>query len=155
MRSHLGRTAAWLSSLALLAVLAVAQQHRIETQANVVVPKDPYLNNNGQIPPKSQYDGPLFKLSHNWPTQAPGPMPDAPWRRAIGNQQITPQNAGAYVAALKEYVSADARKLFLDPNFDAAAAKWYNEPWLGSIREAIHGTYAAGNFGRGPSPVRA
>jgi len=24
---------------------------------------------------------------------------------------------------------------------------WYNEPWLGSTRESIHGTYAAGQFG--------
>lgn len=147
MRSHIGRTTAWLCSLAVLAVLAAAQQRRFETQANAVVPKDPYLSNNGQIPPKSQYDGPLFKLSHNWPTKPPGAMPDQPWRRAINNQQITPQNAGAYVAALKEYVASTARQLFLDPNFDAAAAKWYNEPWLGSIREAIHGTYSAGQFG--------
>ena len=101
MRSQMGRTAARLSSLALLSVLAVAQQHRIETQANVVVRKDPYLNNNGQIPPKSQYSGPLFKLSHTWPAHAPAPMPEAPWRRAIGDQKITPHNAGAYVAALK------------------------------------------------------
>lgn len=92
-------------------------------------------------------DGPLFKLSHDWPTQASGSMSDPPWRRAIGNQRITPQNAGVYVEALKEDVTADARKLFLDPKFDAAAAKWYNEPWLGSLREAIHGTYPAGQFG--------
>jgi hypothetical protein len=147
MRPKIGRIAAWLLGLALLAVLAAAQQHRIKTQANVVVPKNPYVNNNGQIPPKSQYNGPLFKLSHDWPRHAPGPMHDPPWRRAIGNRQITPQNAGAYVAALKKYVSADARKLFLDPNFNAAAAKWYNAPWLGSLREAIHGTYPAGQFG--------
>jgi hypothetical protein len=147
MRSHIGRTAARLSSLGLLAMLAAAQQHRLETQASVVVPKNPYLSNNGQIPPKSQYNGPLFKLSHDWPAEAAGPVNDAPWRRAMGNKQISPKNANAYVLALKQYVSADARKLFLDPNFDAAAAKWYNEPWLGSLREAIHGTYPAGQFG--------
>jgi hypothetical protein len=49
---------------------------------------------------------------------------------------------------LKQYVSANARVLLLDyKNWDATKAQWYSEPWLGSIRESIHGTYAAGQFG--------
>jgi len=52
------------------------------------------------------------------------------------------------VAALKQYVAANARQLLLDyANWDPAKARWYNEPWLGSARESIHGTYAAGQFG--------
>jgi hypothetical protein len=32
-------------------------------------------------------------------------------------------------------------QLLLDyKSWDAAKAKWYSEPWLGSIRESIHGT---------------
>jgi len=51
------------------------------------------------------------------------------------------------VAALKQYVAPGARKLLLDPGWDAASAHFYTEPWLGSIRESIHGTYAASTFG--------
>ncbi|ARN80748.1 hypothetical protein B1812_06300 [Methylocystis bryophila] len=51
------------------------------------------------------------------------------------------------MAALKDYVGGNARKLFLNyASWDAAAAHWYTEPWLGSRRESIHGTYSAGNF---------
>jgi hypothetical protein len=68
--------------------------------------------------------------------------------QAIKGGLMTPANAGAYVDALKLYVSANAKQLILNyPQWDAGKAKWYNEPWLGSIRESIHGTYAAGNFG--------
>jgi hypothetical protein len=31
-------------------------------------------------------------------------------------------------------------------NWDAAKAGWYNEPWLASIRESIHGTYVGSEF---------
>jgi len=103
--------------------------------------------NNGLIPPKSVYSGPLFQLSHNWPTTPPPPVAAFPWQQAIHMQQITPQNAAAYVAALKAYVSANARKLIFDyPHWNAQAAGWYNEPWTGSLREAIYGTYPAGTF---------
>jgi hypothetical protein len=37
-------------------------------------------------------------------------------------------------------------------SWDAAKAGWYNEPWLGTKREAIHGTYSAGEFGPGIFP---
>lgn len=133
-----------------LAGFSAAQPHRVLEA--VAVPKDPFLVNNGLIPTPSQYKGPLFKLSHNWPTSALPPLNPAPWSKAIGGGKITVQNAATYVAALKEYVGPVARKLLLDPNFDAAAAHWYSEPWLGSIRESIHGTYAAGTFGPGIFP---
>jgi hypothetical protein len=111
------------------------------------VPKEPFLTNNGQIPPAAQYKGPLFQLSHNWPAQPSPPISNPPWSKAIGGGLINKTNAAAYVAALKEYVSANARQLLNYQNWDAAKARWYNEPWLGSIRESIHGTYAAGQFG--------
>ena len=100
----------------------------------------PFADNNGQIPPSSQYQGPLFKLSHQYPAQAP--VPAMPWRAAINNGVITTQNAAAYTQALKEAVSKDMRVLIEDyANWDAAKRGWYNEPWLGGIREAIHGMY--------------
>ena len=107
----------------------------------------PFQASNGQIPPKSQYSGPLFRLSKDWPQKPLPPMSVVPWREAIHGQTINQQNAEAYVEALKAYVSANARQLVLHyDTWDASKAKWYNEPWLGSKREAIHGTYGAGDF---------
>lgn len=124
-----------------------AQEHTFAATENAI-PNDPFLTSNGLIPPPSQYQGPLFSLSHDWPSQALPAMKDPPWSKAIGGGAINVQNAGAYVAALKQYVGANARQLLLDyKNWDAAKAHWYNEPWLGSTRESIHGTYAAGQFG--------
>ena len=50
------------------------------------------------------------------------PLPsELPWRKAIGNGVITVANAGAYVAALKDYVAADMRLMLTDsPKWDAA-----------------------------------
>lgn len=108
----------------------------------------PYQTNNGQIPPKGEYSGPLFALSHDWPTTALPPMKNAPWQQAIHNGRITTQNAAAYAAALKKAVSQNARHLIMHyDTWDAAKAGWYNQPWLGTLRESIHGTYAAGEFG--------
>ena len=115
---------------------------------SAAVPKDPFLTNNGLLPPPAKYSGPMFQLSHNWPTQPLPPMSIPSWRGAIGSGPINKTNAAAYVAALKQYVGANARQLILNyQNWNAAAAGWFNEPWLGSIRESIHGTYAAGQFG--------
>ena len=129
-----------------LALACMAQTNRVTT-AVASVPKDPFLTNNGLIPAPGQYNGPLFKLSHNWPAHELPPLKNPPWSTAIRGGKISTQNAAAYVAALKNYVAPNARRLLLDPNFDAAASHWYTEPWLGSIRESIHGTYAAGQFG--------
>ena len=108
----------------------------------------PYQPNNGQIPPKNEYAGPLFVLSHAWPAKPPPPLKNPPWRAAIHNGKITTKNAAAYVAALKQAVSENARHLIMHyDTWDAAKAGWYNEPWLGTLRESIRGTYAAGEFG--------
>lgn len=127
--------------------VTAAQKHPFVTR-EVSVPRDPFLTNNGLIPQTSQYQGPLFSLSHDWPHQPLPELKNPPWSRAIGGGLINKGNAGAYVAALKQYVSTNARQLLLDyKSWDAAKAKWYSEPWLGSIRESIHGTYPAGQFG--------
>lgn len=110
----------------------------------------PYADNNGALPPSSQYHGPLFKLSHAYPAKAAAPA--MPWRAAIQNGQITVQNASVYAEALKAAVSRDMRTLLFDyAHWDAARRGWYNEPWLGSAdgsyggREAIHGMYVGSN----------
>ncbi len=108
----------------------------------------PFQDNNGQVPPRSQYSGPLFKLNHAWPTRPLPPLKNAPWQEAIHNQPINVHNAAAYAAALKQAVAANGRQLIEHyDQWNAARAGWYNEPWLGSEREAIRGTYAAGEFG--------
>ena len=101
---------------------------------------NPFADNNGQIPPPYEYNGPLFKLSHDYPAQAPAPQ--MPWRAAINNGVITTQNAAAYAQALKDAVGKDMRILVEDyANWNAAQRDWYNEPWLGALRESIHGMY--------------
>ncbi len=139
-----------LAALLFLSTYSAVQSVSADTfksELLFAVPKEPFLTNNGLIPPTDKYNGPLFKLSYAWPNQPLPLIVDPPWRKAIGSGQITQKNAAAYVAALKEYVGTNARKLFLDyANWDAAKARWFNEPWLGSLRESIHGTYPAGNF---------
>jgi hypothetical protein len=95
---------------------------------------------NSQITPPPSYTGPTFSLSHAYP--ATGPVPAMPWRTAINNQPISTANASAYAEALKAAVGDDMRVLLQDyKNWDAGKRGWYNEPWVGSSREPIHGTY--------------
>jgi hypothetical protein len=109
-----------LVSAGFVCLLALAAQG--EAQSNKVaampsaVPKDPFVTNNGLIPKPGEYNGPLFKLSHQWPAKQLPPITNPPWLAAIGGGPITSSNAGKYVDALKAYVSPNARKLLLDPN---------------------------------------
>lgn len=121
--------------LGLIAVPLVA----VPVQAAGPKPQ-PFASNNGQIPPASAYNGPLFALSYDYPATAP--VPAMPWRSAIQNGPITTANAGAYAQALKAAVGADMQVLLQDyGHWNAAQRGWYNEPWLASEREAIHGMY--------------
>jgi len=106
----------------------------------------PFQNSNGLMPPPGSYSGPFFSLSHDWPTRPIPPLVNAPWQAAIGNGRITVRNAPAYAAALRAAVARNARALIMDRTWNAGAAGWYNEPWVGSQREAIRGTYPAGDF---------
>lgn len=114
---------------------------------------NPYASNNGQVPTAAEYKGPLFALSHKYPTQvAPPPMP---WRAAIGNAPISVQNAPRYAQALKDAVARDMQTLLFNyDDWNAAQRGWYNEPWLGAQREAIHGMYV-GTSSFDPSLFRA
>ena len=130
-----------------------ATQPQVGVTAQMLRSATPFQNNNGVLPPPGVYRGPLFRLNHAWPTRPPGPPHDAPWQAAIHDGRITPQNAAAYAAALKAAVAANGRALIMHyRTWDAAKAGWYNEPWLGSLREPIHGTYPAGEFGPGIFP---
>lgn len=122
------------------------EQPVTEASAQSATTATPFQNNNGVV--ATGYTGPLFKLNHSWPAKPLPPISNPPWRVAIGNGKINTKNAAAYADALKQAVAPNARKLIMDQqNWNAAEARWYNEPWLGSQREAISGTYAAGTFG--------
>ncbi len=152
----MNRTTSWtVSGVALITALIAVQAAPAQTafQAKALPPMEvlraakPFQDNNGLIPPKGVYSGPLFKLNHAWPATLP-PLGGAPWQVAIDNGTISVKNAPAYAKALKDAVTKNGRDLIMHyDTWDAAKAGWYNEPWLGSLREAIHGTYEAGQFG--------
>lgn len=139
-----GVPAVWIAALMISTANAAPREELLTSKT---VPKDPFLTNNGLTPTKKQYPGPLFALSHAWPKGTPPPLKNPAWVQAIGGKPIDTRNAAAYVAALKQYVTPNAHQLIFDyATWDAAKAGWYNEPWLGSLRESIHGTYEAGTF---------
>ncbi len=108
---------------------------------------EPFADNNGKIPTMEEYDGPLFELSHDYPEEMPPSPVNPPWQQSIGVGQLTVENAEVYVQALKDFIEEDMRVLIFDyPNWDAGARGWYNQPWLGEIRESIHGTYEGSEF---------
>lgn len=103
-------------------------------------PVSPWASSSWQPPPG--YTGPVFKLSYDYPTQMPSPNPNPPWIRALGGKPISADNAIAYVQAVKDYIAGDMHTLMLDyPNWNARQRKWYNVPWLFSIRDPLYGTY--------------
>ena len=103
---------------------------------------DPWANSEWSPPPG--YHGPVFKLSHDYPTQMPAIPTNPPWIRALGGKPISADNALAYVEAVKNYIGADMRTLITDyEHWNAAQRKWYNLPWMFSIRDPIRGTYHA------------
>lgn len=138
--------------LCLSASASAQTTHRPEPTATAPT-VSPFADNNGQIPAKSQYAGPLFKLNGAWPKAPLPPLQNPPWQAAIAGQPISVANAPAYADALRTYVAKNAKALIMNyASWDASTARWFNEPWLGSIRESIHGTYPAGEFGPGIFP---
>ena len=105
-------------------------------------------------PPAGVYDGPVFEMSAAYPDTAPAHDGLFPWQEAIGGGEITVENAAAYGAALKAAVSPGMTTLMYDfANWNAAEAGWYNQPWLSSIRDGIHGTYQGSSFPAEMFPV--
>ncbi|MGE6759081.1 hypothetical protein ACQKGO_13760 [Corallococcus interemptor] len=118
-----------------------------EVYERSAVNANPFADNNGNVPPPSVYQGPLFSLSHDYPQTPVAPPANPPWIAALKGQPISRTNALAYVNALKAYIAPSMQTLLYNyPQWDAAKAGWYNEPWLASIRESIHGTYVGSEF---------
>jgi len=56
---------------------------------------DPFAVNNGVIPSASEYKGPLFKFSYNYPTMYAQPK-ETPWGKVLKGKPLTKANAHAY-----------------------------------------------------------
>ncbi len=109
----------------------------------------PFMNSSIAAPPKTIYQGPLFKLRHDYPTKL-APKIDYPWKKVTKNGRITIKNANQYVLALKQYVSKDMRKLIYDyKNWNSAKEKWWESIWLGMEREPVRGFYVGSGFPAG------
>ena len=106
----------------------------------------PFANSDWSLPPG--YTGPTFSLSYHYPTTLPPPPGNGyPWTRALHGKPMSPDNALDYVQALKNYVTPSMRKLLYDyANWDADREKWYDLPWISSMRDPIHGTYQGLQF---------
>ncbi len=110
------------------------------TSLTLMGAEDPFANSQTQAP--SEYKGPQFALSHAYPGDLP--PPPMPWRETLKGQPISKETASAYADVLKETVSTDMKVLIADyPAWNAGERGWFNQPWLSSIREPIHGMFQA------------
>lgn len=110
-------------------------------------------------PPITLYDGTQFQLSKDYPSKdhpCTALKSDGlyPWQVAIKGKPITVENAALYAVALKAAVATNMRVLLYNfENWNAAQTGWYNQPWLGSIRDGIHGTYQGSTLPAGMFPI--
>lgn len=109
----------------------------------------PFINTALPLPPKKLYNGPLFKLRHDYPAKLPAAA-NFPWKKITNNGPITTANANQYVLALKQYVAKDMRKfIFNYKSWDSQKEKWWQSIWLGTEREPIRGFYVGSGFPAG------
>ncbi|MBN8838539.1 MAG: hypothetical protein J0I09_14860 [Sphingobacteriia bacterium] len=102
---------------------------------------DAFMNHRDSAPSKQQYSGPLFVLSHDYPTTFKT-ITNPSWRQALNGKAISESNVFAYMDSLKSYVAPNVKPFFTNnQQWTAAKYGWFHEPWLGSQREAILGTY--------------
>lgn len=100
-----------------------------------------FLNHRDSIPTKEQYDGPLFVLSHDYPTKVKDVV-DPSWQQALKGKPISESNVFAYMDSLKSYIAPNVIPFFKDnKKWTSAKYGWFNEPWVGAEREAILGSY--------------
>lgn len=113
----------------------------VKSDTLAVTPNGAFQNHRDSVPSSQQYEGPLFVLSHDYPTEVES-VENPSWRQALQGKPISEKNALAYMDSLKTYVAPNILPFFSN-NKEWTAAKygWFNEPWLGSSREAILGTY--------------
>lgn len=100
-----------------------------------------FQNHRDSIPSQQQYPDSLFVLSHDYPATV-APVVDPPWQRALKGQPISAANVFAYMDSLKSYIAPRILPFFTNnTSWSAARYGWFHEPWLGTQREAVMGTY--------------
>lgn len=136
-----------LFTLSVIVVLAYncASNNKTDTDAKselkVSVTDGAFLNHRDSVPSAQQYPDSLFVLSHDYPTTVT-PVVDPPWRRALNGQPISASNVFAYMDSLKSYIAPRVIPFFTNnSSWTSAKYGWFNEPWLGTQREAILGAY--------------
>lgn len=111
------------------------------SESSASQPTGAFQNHRDSAPSKQQYGGPLFTLSHDYPTTVT-PVTNPSWQKALNGQPISEANALAYMDSLKTYVAPNLLPFFSNfKEWNAAKYGWFHEPWLGKKREAIMGTY--------------
>ncbi|HWB28836.1 MAG TPA: hypothetical protein VG738_25355 [Chitinophagaceae bacterium] len=100
-----------------------------------------FLNHRDSVPSPQQYSDSLFVLSHDYPATA-RPVVNPPWQQALNGQPISAANVFAYMDSLKSYIAPNVMPFFTNnAQWTSAKYGWFNEPWMGSQREAILGAY--------------
>ncbi|RDI12322.1 hypothetical protein [Flavobacterium sp. AG291] len=100
-----------------------------------------FQNHRDSVPTKDQYGNPLFVLSHDYPTEVKDVV-NPSWQQALKGKPISESNVFAYMDSLKSYIAPNVKPFFTDnKNWTSAKYGWFNEPWIGSEREAILGAY--------------
>jgi len=112
-----------------------------KTASLAVVPNGAFQNYRDSAPSPQQFSGPLFVLSHDYPTTV-APVVNPSWQQALNGQPISEANVFAYMDSLKSYVAPNVLPFFNNhASWTAAKYGWFQEPWMGSQREAILGAY--------------
>ncbi|WP_152620241.1 hypothetical protein [Pedobacter lusitanus] len=114
---------------------------KLKSDQVTIATNNAFLNHRDSIPSKKQYDGPLFVLSHDYPTTFK-PVINPSWQQALKGKPISEANVFAYMDSLKRYIKPNIIPFFTDnKKWTSAKYGWFNEPWLGTEREAILGAY--------------
>ncbi|WP_440133141.1 hypothetical protein [Chitinophaga sancti] len=117
------------------------KEEATSTELVAAAPNGAFQDHRDSIPSKQQYPDSLFVLSHDYPTTAK-PVVNPSWQKALNGQPISASNVFAYMDSLKSYVAPNVLPFFTNnKQWTAAKYGWFQEPWLGSQREAILGTY--------------
>ncbi|GLS18456.1 hypothetical protein GCM10007874_14730 [Labrys miyagiensis] len=121
---------------------------------------DPFAANNGLYPTAQEWQGPYRVSNYNYPETAESAwlkkLEDLRQKQPQLRGKLTPDTAGLYVDALKQFLEPSMEAMIDRPDkFDPAATNWYSMPWTGegsptstgatdstSGREAILGSFS-------------
>lgn len=135
-----------LGSLALWSCSEGKKKSKSELPPEELVRKEAFKNHSDSIPTDRKT---FFELNAEYPRK----LPNVGFKFINDfKQPITVQNAETYVSKMKEYASPLIMKMINEKEkFNAKEVGWFHEPWMGSKRDPIMGTYpgnpnSAGTF---------